>query len=165
MKKLLLAVSALVCAATLGSSFGITKALEVKATEANRHQMHGGGMHNGQMHSDRTVKIPTGQPIPTVDLVVHPDAVRGRNLEFKVTNFKFAPERVNQASNAAEGHAHLYIDGEKITRIYGPWYYLDTLEPGQHEITVVLNANGHETLVHQDQPIQDTEVVQVSAAN
>ena len=35
-----------------------------------------------------------------------------------------------------EGHTHLYIDGEKITRVYSNWYYLGKLEPGEHTIRV-----------------------------
>lgn len=108
-------------------------------------------------HEHGMLEIPLGQPIPSIELVIHPDTRRGWNLEIKVTNFAFAPERVNQSSTPHEGHAHLYIDGVKITRLYGTWYYLESLAPGTHEITVSLNANGHETLMHNGQPIQATE--------
>ena len=38
-------------------------------------------------HGHGTVEIPAGQPIPTINLVVHPDPVRGWNLEIQTTNF------------------------------------------------------------------------------
>ncbi|MBW4658690.1 MAG: hypothetical protein KME15_08450 [Drouetiella hepatica Uher 2000/2452] len=101
-------------------------------------------------------------PLPTVKLIAHPDAKQGWNLEVQVTNFKFAPERVNQASVPTEGHAHLYVDGEKITRLYGNWYYLSSLSPGKHEITVALNANGHESLMHNGEPIQASVMVEAA---
>ncbi|EAW38438.1 hypothetical protein [Lyngbya sp. PCC 8106] len=123
------------------------------------HESHGEGMN----HNHEPMEIPQGQPIPTVDLVVHPDQMKGWNLEVKVSNFRFAPEQVNTDARPGEGHAHLYVNGEKITRIYGNWYYLDTLEPGQNQLRVNLNSNDHKQLVHQGQPIEDVEVIEADA--
>jgi hypothetical protein len=113
-------------------------------------------------HSHGTLEVPDGDPVPSVNLVVHPDAHRGWNLELQVRNFVFAPERVNQSTLPTEGHAHLFIDGEKVTRLYGTWYYLPPLPPGTYEIEVVLSANTHEDLVYQGQTIKDMEVLQVA---
>ena len=110
------------------------------------------------------LEIPAGQLVPTVNLVAHPDAHQGWNLEVQVTNFRFAPEHLSQPSSPTEGHAHLYIDGEKVTRLYGNWYYLGNLPPGQHEITVSLNTNTHETLMHNGEPIQSTVRVDAPTA-
>jgi hypothetical protein len=112
-------------------------------------------------HSHGSLDIPANAPVPTVDLVIHPDAQQGWNLEVQVTNFAFAPERVNQSSVTTEGHAHLFINGEKITRLYGGWYYLAPLPPGEYEVSVVLNANTHEDLVHNGQVIRDVEILTV----
>lgn len=117
--------------------------------------------HDAKGHSHKTVEIPVGQPIPTVNLVVRPDAMKGWNLEVKVTNFAFAPERVNTKSTSInEGHAHLYVDGRKISRLYGPWYHLESLPPGTHKVTVSLNTNDHGELIHQGKPIQATATIQ-----
>lgn len=113
------------------------------------------------MHHHDTLEVPAGQTMPTVTLVVHDDATQGWNLDVQTTNFRFAPERINQSSSVTEGHAHLYIDGVKITRIYGNWYYLESLAAGRHEITVSLNANGHETLTQAGEPIAATVVIEV----
>ncbi|AFY78574.1 MAG: hypothetical protein IGR93_09255 [Hydrococcus sp. C42_A2020_068] len=118
-------------------------------------------LKDGEGHEHKMMEIPDGQPIPTVDLIVHRDALKGWNLELKVTNFAFAPEKVNQSSNFKEGHAHLYVNGKKITRLYGNWYYLDRLEPGRNEIKVSLNANGHETFIHRGKAIEDVAIVEV----
>lgn len=118
-------------------------------------------MAEGAAHDHALLEIEEGQPVPTVNLVVHPDARQGWNLEIQVSNFRFAPERVNQASNTTEGHAHLYIDGQKVTRLYGPWFYLESLPPGRHTLTVGLNANGHESLAQSGQPIQHTVMIDV----
>jgi hypothetical protein len=152
----------------LTSVFFVTIALVANEATIPRSQdqlyaneASGMDMHGNEMHSHQKLEIPAGQPIPSVKLIVRPDAMKGWNLEVQVTNFRFAPGRVNTSSNPAEGHAHLFIDGKKITRLYGPWYYLPDLEPGQHEIKVSLNTNTHETLVSKGQPIEATAIVQV----
>ncbi|MBF2072951.1 MAG: hypothetical protein IGS50_04200 [Synechococcales cyanobacterium C42_A2020_086] len=128
------------------------------------HSDHG-TMH-GEDHEHGTLEVAANQPVPAVTLIVHPDSRRGWNLEVQVENFRFAPEHVNAASTTTtEGHAHLYINGAKITRLYGNWYYLSDLPPGRHEITVSLNANGHEALTHNGRPIQSTVVLDVSGGN
>ena len=82
-------------------------------------------------------------------------------MEVQVTNFRFAPERVNTASTGNEGHGHLYIDGQKITRLYSDWYYLGMLEPGIRKIRVSLHGNNHEALAVEGQRVEQTITVQV----
>ncbi len=117
---------------------------------------HGGHGHGGG-HS--SLEIPAGQPVPTLEVIAHPDPRRGWNLEIRTTHFRFAPEEVNQANQPNAGHGHLYINGELGQRVYGPWLHIPQLPPGRNEITVTLNANSHETLTHNGQPIAATVVV------
>ena len=114
-------------------------------------------------HHHKTIEIPAGQPVPSVKLVVTPDPMQGWNVQLKVENFRFAPENINSKSLPTEGHAHLYVDGKKVARLYGSWYHLEKLKPGQHKITVSLNANGHEQLTYRGQPIADSVTIQVAA--
>lgn len=149
---------------TLLSSSAIQLDGWVLAHEADTSKPAAGMTHehtSGEAHSHKTMVIPPGQPVPTVSLDVKPDVMSGWNLQVKVANFAFAPERVNTKGVTTEGHAHLYIDGKKVTRLYGPWYYLGNLSPGQHTITVTLNGNGHEDLIYNGKPIQATQVIQV----
>ncbi|MEO1375651.1 MAG: hypothetical protein AAFW70_15320, partial [Cyanobacteria bacterium J06635_10] len=112
-------------------------------------------------HKHGTMEIPPGVAVPTVDVVVYKDAKKGWNVEAKVTNFQFAPEKVNTAAQPGEGHAHLFINGKKITRLYGSWYYLETLEPGENSVKVTLNANNHADWANNGKVIEDTQVVKV----
>lgn len=114
---------------------------------------HGDG-HGEHDHHHRALEVPANQPTPTVALAVEPDPVTGWNIEVRTENWTFAPERVNQDSVTTEGHAHLYLNGEKITRIYSQWYYQPSLPSGEHTLTVGLNANGHEALTHNNEPIE-----------
>jgi hypothetical protein len=166
-KRLLFASTTIVILSGIGNNSGISPNVNSLTDHLLAHESSGEGSPNSMMpeegmHNHKTMEIPVGLPVPSVDLIVHPDVIRGWNLEVKVSNFRFAPEKINQESNAQEGHAHLYINGEKLTRLYGSWYYLASLNPGQHKITVTLNANGHEELVHNNQRIEDAETIEVS---
>lgn len=179
MNNRLRSTSGLIALLSLGLVLG-SSAMPTAATEHLRHSSpiahgdghphHGGTPHHGQSHENQsheghhhhgTIEIPTGDPVPTVSLIIHPDAVRGWNLEIQTTHFRFAPEQVNQANQPNVGHGHLYINGERMARIYGNWLHLPQLPAGLTEITVSLNANGHEAFTYQEQPIQATVVVEV----
>lgn len=120
---------------------------------------HSGSRDSHGDHHHGTLEIPAGQPVPTVTVTASPDPVRGWNLEIQTTNFRFAPEQVNQANQPNEGHAHLYVNGENVMRIYSPWFHLPSLPSGSNEITVGLNANGHEAFTHDGQMIESTVVI------
>ena len=140
-------------------------------SETDGHDMpHGSDMHDGHGHDSMSgdplfhhgsIEVSSSDPIPAVTVVVHSDERRGWNVEIQTENFAFAPEQVNQANQPNQGHGHIYVDGEKITRLYSNWYYIERLEPGMREITVSLHANGHEVLVHEGEAIAHTATVEV----
>jgi len=125
---------------------------EHTAPAADRPHSGEHGDHNG--HSHGMMAIPTGQPVPQVTVDLFPDPVAGWNLQVQTANWTFAPASVNATSTPTEGHAHLYLNGEKLTRIYSEWHYIPSLPPGEHVLTVGLNANGHEMLMHDGEPIE-----------
>ena len=100
-------------------------------------------------------------PIPTVDIVVEPDPKKGWNLHVVTEHFTFAPERVNDTYRKGEGHAHLYLNGERLTRLYSDWYHLGALPPGEHVITLSLSANDHSELLADGVPIAASQVIVV----
>lgn len=129
---------------------------------ATPHSETHGGSHSSSGHGHHgALMIPVNQPVPQVTLVVTPDAVTGWNVQVQTANWKFAPEQVNQSSVTTEGHAHLYLNGEKLTRLYSEWYYLPSLPTGEHSLSVSLNANGHEALMYNGQPVEDSVIVTV----
>ena len=142
-----------VAAATLVSVVVVGKSAIMTVAEM-------GSEHGGHKHGK--IEIARGEAVPTVDVVVHKDAKKGWNVEAKVNNFEFAPEKVNTAPQSGEGHAHLFVNGKKITRLYSSWYYLDNLKPGENQIKVTLNANNHADWTSNGKVIEDTEIVQVS---
>lgn len=98
--------------------------------------------HATTMHLDYV--LPDGAPIPVVTLHATRNET-GMNLQIIVENFTFTPENEGNDSVANEGHTHLYINGEKITRIYGEWTFIPAvlLPEDFSEITVSLSNNNH----------------------
>ncbi|NEQ86348.1 MAG: hypothetical protein F6K26_41645 [Moorea sp. SIO2I5] len=139
-----------------------------KEMEHNHHNHKAGSSSNhgeGMGHHHGTMEIPSGQPVPDVDLVVYQDPMTGWNLEIKVSNFQFSPQNASKGHQPGEGHGHLYINGKKINRIYSNWYHIGKLEPGRNEIKVTLNSNNHQDLVHNGEMISDTEIIEVISKN
>lgn len=100
----------------------------------------------------------------SVKIKVRKDAMKGYNLFLTTKNFRWAPEHASGKHVRGEGHAHLFIDGKKVTRLYGPAYYLGELAEGSHTVTVSLNANNHASYVHGDNEVSATKTVVVPAA-
>lgn len=81
---------------------------------------------------------------PSLDLQVYALADGSYNIHLQTGNFKFTPQNIDQAPVIGEGHAHLYVDGVKLARLYGEWHHLPTLPPDAETLTVALYANNHQ---------------------
>jgi len=97
--------------------------------------------HGGMAHM--MYNITDNESEPGVSVIIHDDPKSGWNVEVNVTNFTFAPRNASTVHVFGEGHAHLYIDGVKITRLYSPWYFIPELVNGSHQVRVTLNTNSH----------------------
>ena len=113
--------------------------------------------HSHGSHDELLNLASKGAPI--LDIDVFEDSEDSWTLRIDTENFVFAPENVNSAHVSGEGHAHLYIDGKKIGRVYGPWLHLGDLGEGEREIRVTLNANSHEQLAVDGQAIEKTVII------
>ena len=129
------------------------------------HGSHGGVKTNHDVFHSKSMEVPAGKPVPALTVRVDDDPVRGWNLYVGTANFEFTPADVGGESSATSGHAHLYINEEPIQRIYSNWTHLPELPPGTNEVRVTLNANGHETLTTQGEPIEETITVEVYDPN
>ncbi len=122
----------------------------VDATRTVTVPAPGDGAH---MHAqDETVEAPEGM---SVQVRAEADAHGGGafNVRIDATGFAFAPESVNGDHVSGEGHAHIYVDGEKIGRVYGPWFFLGGLTPGEREVRVTLTTNTHEPYMRNGEPV------------
>lgn len=87
---------------------------------------------------------------PTVLVSLKKDSKKGYNIFLTTSDFTFAPEKAgNGTSSANEGHAHIFVNGNKIGRMYGAAMYLPDLVQGD-KVMVSLNTNNHEDIVDGD---------------
>ncbi len=110
---------------------------------------------------DKVIDLARGPTAPTLDIVVAEDQGDGWNLQILTTNFRFAPDHVNQPHQAGEGHARLYINGENVARVYGPWFHIGSLPSGRTEVTVILISNDHHGLTVGDEKLSVTKEIHV----
>lgn len=106
--------------------------------------------------------LPNDENAPTLEIAVIKDLMSGWNLHVMADNFRFAPEHASQPHIAGEGHAHVYVNGDKIARLYGPWMHLTNLPKGATKIEVVLNSNDHRALSVDGTPVSATRSITVN---
>jgi hypothetical protein len=109
-------------------------------------------------HSHMPIALPDEVPTPALSLRLSDDAVSGFNLELILERFSLEPPppsgvsmaelmkpTIDSESGFAEGHAHLYVNGDKIQRLYGPNVHLPgtLFRSGINQIVVSLNDHAH----------------------
>jgi hypothetical protein len=114
----------------------------------------------GHAH-DAPLSLPDDGTAPQLEISVVKDLMSGWNLHVSTQSFRFAPENASTPDIAGEGHAHVYVDGVKIARLYGPWMHLSALPQGNPTIKVVLNSNDHRPLSVDGTPVDVTLSIQV----
>lgn len=101
------------------------------------------GMAMTHMHP--MTELDPSLPVPAVSVEAIPDEKDGYNIHVTTEHFAFTPEMVNGDVVSNSGHAHIYVNGTKVARLYGPWFNLPSsaLQSGRNEVMVTLNANDH----------------------
>ena len=131
-----------------GVSIRVTKPGDPGSHDGHAHGAMGTGQdegaddHGSMSHEAMESQTPIGLQVSAAA-----DASGGVAVTIDTENWRWAPENVDRQHRDGEGHAHIYVDGEKVGRVYGPSYYIMGLEPGRHDIRVTLNANSHNNLL------------------
>jgi hypothetical protein len=151
MKKLVtaIAVTSLLIGTTSGFIAGkIVSDQEHKQTHVHSHDTpapahnDGHGATSTPVHKHATLAAdPT--KAPTVALKVTKDSKAGWYVHIDTTNFSFTPAKANTADILGEGHAHLYVDGKIVSRLYGPDFHYRENFTGTKTFKVTLNGNTH----------------------
>lgn len=138
---------ALVMIATLfGGAIGFVLAAGNGVT-FDGHDHGDTSQHAGMDHSmahETPLEVSTANA-PMVGVMIKPDPMSGHNLHVTTQNFTFAPQAASLAHVAGQGHAHVYINGKKHSRLYGPWLHFTDLPKGDVTVKVTLNSNDHRT--------------------
>ncbi len=97
----------------------------------------------------------------SLSIAAEADADGGIDVHITTEGFRFAPELVDQAHTPGSGHAHIYLDGVKLGRVFESNYHIADAPPGEREVRVSLNTNDHSELVYGGQKVEDTVKVTV----
>ncbi|MFT4962637.1 MAG: putative Zn-binding protein involved in type VI secretion [Paracoccaceae bacterium] len=117
-----------------------------------------GASHDHTQHDHSALQDVTGIA-PTLNVTIVPDPATGWNMHIQVSNFTFAPDHAGQSAVDGEGHAHLYVNGTKIARVYGNWYHIGSLPSGTATIKIGLYTNDHKALAVDGTPIIQTVII------
>lgn len=99
-------------------------------------------------HSPGVLDLSDMDNVPEVTLIeVIQEAPGSYILHVEIENWQFTPEKTGESANPNEGHAHVYVDGIKVGRMYSPWLHLGDLSEGEHQVVVTLNGNDHTEFV------------------
>lgn len=108
-------------------------------------------------HSHTPVAVPAIAPIPQLSTVLTRDVMSGFNLQILTANYEMSPPpfdvpmedlmvpQINEASGFLQGHAHLYINGEKIQRVYGNYIHIPAsyFKTGMNQLNITINNHAH----------------------
>ena len=122
-----------------------------------------------QAHSDGTMSIHEVSPqdAPTGTLEIEKDPTGGFNVHVVTNNFIWRPEMASMKYVPGEGHAHVFLDGRKIMRIYNEWFHLNTFQfatkAGEQILSIEFVGNDHAPYTIQGSPVGDQKIVNVAA--
>lgn len=102
---------------------------------------------------------------PKATLDIQKDPTGGFNVQVITSNFVWRPEMASMKHVPGEGHAHVYLDGRKIMRIYNEWFHLNTYQfstkPGEQLLSIEFVGNDHFPYTIQGLPVGSEQIVDV----
>jgi hypothetical protein len=102
---------------------------------------------------------------PKAVLEIKKDPTGGFNVHVVTTNFIWRPEMASMQHVPGEGHAHVYLDGRKIMRIYNEWFHLNTFQfatkAGEQLLSIEFVGNDHAPYTIQGLPVGSEQIVDV----
>ncbi len=118
--------------------------------------------HAGHSH-DEPEPVEVAGRTPTLDISVREDADSGFNVTVFVEGLVLDGRSAGDAHVPGSGHLHLYANGQKIARLYGPDAHLPVLPEGVVEITVGAFTNDHRPYVVNGMPVEATTSITVDS--
>ena len=118
------------------------------------------GQESG-VHSHDMLAVDDWYVKPTIIAAIYKDPIGGWNLNLRTTNFTYNAAAAGLKNKEGEGHAHVYVNGVKLARIYGDWFHIGMLPKGNNIILVTLNANDHSSLTHNGRMLEHELMVMV----
>lgn len=127
-------------------------------------------------HSHIPVAVPSHVIPPRLSATLTRDVMSGYNLKLDIENYKMtAPPigvpmeelmipSINADTGFVEGHAHLYINGEKIQRVYGDSVHIPAsyFKEGMNQLNITINNHAHMFWTFDDKKIISSLFISVS---
>ena len=102
---------------------------------------------------------------PRATLEIKKDPTGGFNVQVVTANFNWRPDVASMKHVPGEGHAHVYLDGRKIMRIYNEWFHLNTYQfstkAGEQLLSIEFVGNDHAPYTVKGMPVGAQELVDV----
>lgn len=102
---------------------------------------------------------------PKATLEIEKDPTGGFNVQVVTSDFIWRPELASMKHVPGEGHAHVFLDGRKIMRIYNPWFHLNTYQfstrAGEQLLSIEFVGNDHAPYTIQGLPVGTEQIVDV----
>lgn len=102
---------------------------------------------------------------PKAFLEIRKDPTGGFNVQVVTSNFVWRPEMASMQHVPGEGHAHVFLDGRKIMRIYNNWFHLNTYQfstrAGEQLLSIEFVGNDHAPYTIQGLPVGAEQIVDV----
>lgn len=117
-------------------------------------------MHNMDHDISQGIESENG---PSISLIASDDInTDGGEISVDVENFIFTRVPDDAPHEPHEGHAHLYLNGLKLGRLYKADFSLGPIPSGSYDLTVTLNSNTHQPYVLNGSPIRSSFPFEVS---
>jgi copper(I)-binding protein len=109
---------------------------KVIISESSIDGMDHTGHHKGVSNADH--------PVPQVSLsVTRKQDESGWQIDVSTQEFAFYKPQGPVPHSPGQGHAHIYLNGLKLQRLYGNSASIGNLPPGTYTVNVTLNTNMH----------------------
>lgn len=144
---------------------GMLNAVYLNVTKVAEHD-HGAPsdssahQHGAAAHSSIESEVPI-----SISFTTEVDDHGGVDVQITTEGWTWTPDNVDSEHVPGEGHAHIYVDGVKIDRVYAPSYHLEGLEPGERQVRVTLNSNSHDELTYGGNAIEAVAMVTIPEAH
>ncbi|MEP4892328.1 MAG: hypothetical protein ABJV04_20115 [Aliiglaciecola sp.] len=108
-----------------------------------------------EIHQHMSKDIGDDTPVPKIEIQIFKDPMDGVNVHVEVENYQInAPDMVAtdgdfNAEGVLQGHAHVFVNAEKLRRLYGKDIHIPAaaLKEGVNQVAVSLNSHRHENWV------------------
>ena len=117
--------------------------------------------HAGHMAMTDMGADDRNEAAPSVSLSVSRATDSSWSVEIKTDNFVFDQMADEPKHIAGHGHAHLYLNGMKLQRMYGHNASIGQLPPGDYTVSVELNSNLHMPYRNGDDVVSAKQVISV----